>query len=182
MGTKALHSAGQGRLRPSFFFCLGVSVVFGALAQQAVFRCGQEYTNAPADASRCERLQPQAVTVIPGTRVQTPAAVRDATLPAQAPLAPPMASTTASELASRPREQMALSILDAELEQARQRHASLMQAYHRGEPPRTPDEVHDPQKYQDRVQRLKVALERAQRDIESLQRERMRRPVVPTPP
>ena len=159
-----------------------MSAVFGALAQQAVFRCGQEYTNAPADASRCERLQPQAVTVIAGTRVQTPAAASGTSMPAQALLAPTTVTTPVPELTPRPREQMALTILDAELEQARQRHASLLQAYRQGEPPRMPDEDQDPQKYQDRVLRLKAAVERAQRDIESLQRERMRRPVVPSTP
>ena len=49
----ALNSAAKGRPRPSFFFLL--TLFAGAtLAQQPVYRCGQEYTNAPLDASRCE--------------------------------------------------------------------------------------------------------------------------------
>ena len=64
----ALDSARKGRLRPSFFLML--CAVGLAQAQQQVYRCGQEYTNAPADASRCERVPMKAVTVIPATRVQ----------------------------------------------------------------------------------------------------------------
>jgi len=163
----ARDSATKGRLRPSFFLlCVAAG---SALAQQAVYRCGQQYTNAPADASRCERVAAQAVTVIPGTRVQGQSAV--------APAAASAASVAPVAAAAQPqREDMARQILNTELAQARQRHAQLVNEYGQGEPVRTAEEAQHPQKYQERVARLQSALERSLRDIESLQRELTRRP------
>jgi hypothetical protein len=45
-----------------------------AWAQEAIYRCGHEYTNAPRDVRQCERMAPQAVTVITGTRPSPPRA------------------------------------------------------------------------------------------------------------
>lgn len=176
MGVQALISALEGRLRPSFFCLLCAWSL--AFAEQAVYRCGQEYTNAPVHAARCERVASQAVTVIPGTRVQGSAALATVTL-----LPASSASRSGMEgMPQRQRDDMARSILDSELERARQRHARLQEEYRQGEPARLPDEIHNPQKYQGRVSDLRAALERSQRDIDSLQRELTRRPsVVSTP-
>ena len=95
----ALDSATKGRLRPSFFLLLGLPLC--AWAQQAVFRCGQEYTNAPTDASRCERVAPQAITVIAGTRVQTNSTASPVTSPA--PVS--MVSVSPPPAASAPQQQ-----------------------------------------------------------------------------
>ena len=53
-----------------FFLALGLSLLGGeaVFAQEAIYRCGHEYTNAPRDLSRCERLSAQSVTVISGVR------------------------------------------------------------------------------------------------------------------
>jgi hypothetical protein len=161
----ALRSANQGRLRPSFFFCAVGLLVAAAQAQQVVYRCGQEYTNAPMDTSRCERLSPQAITIVSGTRVQ------GASLPG-----PAVTPSPASGVAQVQRDDMARSIVSAELEQAQRRHADLLAEYRQGQPMRTPEETQTPAKYQERVARLKAAVERSQRDIDSLQRELVRRP------
>jgi hypothetical protein len=168
----ALDSASKGRLRPSFFFLLGVAAA-SAMAQQTVYRCGQEYTNAPRDPERCERVNAPAVTVIAGTRVQggRPAA--------QVPAVP---AAAASGVAQQQRDDMARNIVSAELEQARQRHALLLQEYRQGEPVRTSEEMQNPQKYQDRMARLKAAVDRSQRDLDSLQRELARRPLASANP
>ena len=157
----ALDSARQGRLRPSFFF-LCTALTGAALAQQPVYRCGQEYTNAPADASRCERLAGQAVTVIPGTRVQATAAA-----PATPPAGQPPARVQAAS--QKQRDDMARAIVVSELDKARQRHAALQQEHRKvqGQP--------------DDGQR-QAAVDRAQRDIDSLQRELDRRPAASAPP
>ena len=152
-----------------------------ALAQQAVYRCGQQYTNAPADASRCERVAPQAVTVIPGTRVQGPPAVA-AVAPVTTSSLSAASVAPVAAVAQPQREDMARQILNTELAQARQRHAQLVNEYRQGEPVRTAEEAQHPQKYQERVARLQSALERSQRDIESLQRELTRRPGAPVTP
>ena len=164
MAGMALHSASKGRLRPSFFLLLGLCTA--AMAQQAVYRCGQEYTNAPADPRQCERLPEQpAVTVIPGTRVQAATAA-----PA------PSSAATVSAMPQRQRDAMARSVLQAELEQTRERHQRLLQEYRQGEPERLPEETLDPQRYRERVARLQAAVERAGRDVRSLEREIARLP------
>ena len=179
----ALSSANQGRLRPSFFLLLGVwGLVQAQPLPHSVYRCGHEYTNAPLDASRCELLAPQAVTVIPGTRVQS-----------HAPAVPPPGATPAAGVQPLPpggaagatqqqRDDMARSVLTAELEQARQRHARLLEDYQQGERARTPEEIQNPHKHQQHLARLKAAVERSQRDIDSLQRELVRRPTASNTP
>ena len=156
MTTVAPCSAKKGRLRPSFFLLLGAACAVSA--QQPVFRCGQEYTNAPMDASRCERLTGQAVTVIPGTRVQATApAASGSTANTSTP-----AVTKVDAAGQRQRDDMARAIVSAELDKARQRHAGLQQDYRKA------------QGKSDDAQ-LKAAVDRAQRDIDSLQRELDRR-------
>jgi hypothetical protein len=158
----ALNSAAKGRPRPSFFFLL--TLFAGAtLAQQPVYRCGQEYTNAPLDASRCERLSGQAVTVIPGTRVQA-VGVAPAAVPAGQP--PPAKVEVGQQ---KQRDDIARAIVLAELDKARQRHAALLRDHPR-EQGKTDDAQH------------KAAVDRARRDIDSLQRELDRRPPATAQP
>ena len=164
MRVIALGSASKGRPRPSFFLLLTLAGT-AALAQQPVFRCGQEYTNAPVDPTQCERLTGQAVTVIPGTRVQAGAGVGTGAAAPDAPSSSP--SLARVEAASqKQRDDMARAIVSAELDKARQRHAELQLQYRQaGQPPESAAQV-----------QLKAALDRAQRDIDSLQRELDRRP------
>lgn len=151
-------------------------IVGSALAQQVVYRCGQEYTNAPADASRCERLASQAVTVIAGTRVQGAAAA-----PSPSASAAAGASSAVASVPQKQRDDMARSIVSNELEQAQRRHADLLAEYRQGEPLRLSDEAQNPPKYQERVARLKAAVDRSQRDIDSLQRELARKSTPSSP-
>ena len=157
MSGIARRSANQGRLRPSFFFCL-VLCAQGVWAQSAVYRCGQDYTNTPVDAQRCERLSLPAVTVIPGTQVQALAAPLAASSPV---------GTRVDDAPQRQRDAMARTIVVAELDKARAQHAQLMQAW-RQLPP-----ADGPQPSQARE--LKAAIERLERDIDSLQRELARK-------
>lgn len=173
----ALDSATKGRLRPSFFLLLGLPLC--AWAQQAVFRCGQEYTNAPTDASRCERVAPQAITVIAGTRVQATSTASPATSPA------PQSTVSVSPLpaASAPQQQrddMARHILHTELVQARERHANLLQDYKKIQTERHAEDAGELQKHQQRMAHLQAAIDRSQRDIDSLEREIARRPASST--
>ncbi len=160
MRVIALDSATKGRPRPSFFLLLTLAGS-AALAQQPVFRCGQEYTNAPVDPTGCERLAGQAVTVIPGTRVQV------GTTPAVSEASPSSPSVAKVESASqKQRDDMARAIVSAELDKARQRHAELQLQYRKAQQPT--DSAAQSQ--------IKAAIDRTQRDIDSLQRELDRRP------
>jgi hypothetical protein len=158
-------------------FGVSVAAIGVASAQEAIYRCGQEYTNAPSDVRQCERLAPQAVTVIPGTRpslarapTSAPSAVSNegrSTEPVRA-LSPQQAE----------RDLQARTIVGHELDKARQQLTVLVQEYNDGEPVKWASESRHHQRYLDRVSSLKASIERTQRDIDSLQRELDRRPAV----
>ncbi len=157
-----------------------------AVAQEAIYRCGQEYTNAPRGTTLCERLSPQAVTVITGTRpvASSPAAatsVRAGSTLEGAGAGDSRTKVEAVRPASAPpneRDVQARTIVSLELDKARQQLAQLVQEYNQGEPEKWAGEVRNHAKYLDRVAALKAAIERTERDIVSLQRELSRRPPV----
>ena len=151
-------------------------------AQDVIYRCGQEYTNAPHSVTACERLSTQSITVVPGTR---PAG----SLPAPSPKALPDAVASGADRtktepmrAGTPlqteRDAQARTIVAQELEKARQQLAQMLQEYNQGEPVKWAAEARNHQKYLDRVEALKASIERTERDIDSLQRELARRPVM----
>ena len=149
-----------------------------AWAQEAIYRCGHEYTNAPRDVRQCERMAAQAVTVITGTRPSPPRAA------ASVPSASVTETRTSPETprSAQPqqaeRDLHARTIVGQELEKARQQLTVLVQEYNDGEPVKWASESRHHQRYLDRVSALKASIERTQRDIDSLQRELDRRPVV----
>lgn len=165
-----------------------------AQAQQAVYRCGQEYTNAPREPALCEPLAPQAITVINGTRPvpqPQPQPQAASAVPTRSASAEPVA--TAPNAAGQPRtpavptrlpdvqqserDGQARTILMQELDKARAQLAQLVHSYNQGEPEKWAAETRNHQKYLDRVAEMKAAIERTERDIDSLQRELSRRPV-----
>jgi hypothetical protein len=156
--------------------CVSAWCVSG-LAQEVIYRCGQEYTNAPKDPSRCERLSEQAVTVISGLRTQQ--LVPAVALPAgQTPdetrtkAEPPR---TVSERQIE-RDVQARTILAQELERVQKQHQNLLLTYNQSAPIKSAGEQSSPRQYQEREATLKAAIDRAERDIDSLQRELARRP------
>ncbi len=165
-----------------------------AQAQQAVYRCGQEYTNAPREPALCEPLAPQAITVINGTRPtlqphpqpQTASAVPTRSAPAEPVASAPNAAgqprtpavpTRLTDVQQSERDGQARTILMQELDKARAQLAQLVHSYNQGEPEKWAAETRNHQKYLDRVAEMKAAIERTERDIDSLQRELSRRPV-----
>jgi uncharacterized protein Yka (UPF0111/DUF47 family) len=75
------------------------------------------------------------------------------------------------------RDAQARTIVMQELDKARVQLAQLVQSYNQGEPEKWATETRNHQKYLDRVAEMKAAIERTERDIDSLQRELTRRPV-----
>lgn len=159
----------------------GVSSAW-AQTSSVIYRCGQEYTNAPRSAAQCEPVSMQAITVIPGTRNAVLAAVSRKPSPVdghdnnaertktEPPRPMPAAQTE--------RDAQARAIVVQELDKARQQLQQLTQEYNEGEPVKWAAEARNHQKYLDRVAALKAAMARTERDIDSLQRELARRPVV----
>lgn len=161
--------------RHVLLLCAGLWCLSG-WAQEVIYRCGQEYTNAPKDLTRCERLAEQAVTVITGLRTQ-PAPV--AVIPAD-----PMPDETRTK-AEPPRtvidrqgerDVQARTMLAQELERVQKQHQALLLSFNQGAPLRSASEQTAPLQYQERVASLKAAIDRTERDIDSLQRELARRP------
>jgi hypothetical protein len=149
------------------FFLLSSLWLFGGravLAQEVIYRCGHEYTNIPRDVSRCERLSEQSVTVISGVRPRgvIPSAVPSPVLPAPAMLQPPARTVLAQELARLEKQHQAWA----------QEVVMLLSQTGTAEYGAAP-------KNQDRVAALQLAMARAEREIEALQRERDRGPQAP---
>lgn len=146
--------------------------------QAVIDRCGTDYTNAPRDMTQCERLTEQAVTVISGLR---PSSARTSVM-ADAPGVDELRTKTEP---ARPvtalqgeRDVQARTILDQELQRVQKQHQGLVQEYKQGAPIKWASEQAAPHKYQDRVTALKAAIDRAERDIDSLQRELAHRPLA----
>lgn len=142
------------------------------LAQERIYRCGNDYTNNAADAKQrgCVVVEGGNVTVIqnqaprPSTSRSTNAGSREATAGvARASTIP--AATQSS------RDNDARAILEAELSNKQAKLESLETEYNGGYPVRTALELRNPQGYLERVAALKAEIERTQVDIESLQRE-----------
>lgn len=150
-----------------------------AMAQDAVYRCGQEYTNSPRDASLCERLAPQAITVITGTRPSMRTAPVAEGIGASKARTPEVPEATATH-PQRVRDALARTILSQELDKSREQLNQLVKAYNQGEPEKWAAESKNHQKYLDRVAEMKAAIERTERDIDSLQQELARRPLLAT--
>ena len=176
------------RTASAVLFLLGLSSGLTAQAQQAVYRCGQEYTNAPREPALCEPLAPQAITVISGTRpTASPAAAVVSTRSTSAEPGAAVASAGQSRTPAVParipdvqqsaRDAQARTIVMQELDKARAQLAQLVQSYNQGKPEKWAAETRNHQKYLDRVAETKAAIERTERDIDSLQRELARRPV-----
>ena len=76
------------------------------------------------------------------------------------------------------RDAQARTMVVQELEKARQQLQQQTQEYNEGEPVKWAAEARNHQKYLDRVASLKAAMARTERDIDSLQRELARRPLL----
>jgi hypothetical protein len=179
------------RTASAVLFLLLLSAGMAAQAQQAVYRCGQEYTNAPREPGLCEPLAQQAITVINGTRPAPPLAAAPAAVPTRSTKPDPVAAETSPagqpltpvvpartpDVQQSERDAQARTILTQEMDKARAQLAQLVQSYNQGEPEKWATETRNHQKYLDRVAEMKAAIERTERDIDSLQRELVRRTV-----
>lgn len=169
--------------RPVCWMLVSTLSALGAapvLAQDRIYRCGNAYTNDPAQirGRDCKPMAGGNITVIQGTRpqpVDTPstASSRATTRPA--------AVWPSSAPLQRARTDEARAILEAELRKARERLAEARAAYADGQPEKQGIESRNYQRYLDRVAELKAAVERAEADVASLERELSRLPASSAP-
>jgi hypothetical protein len=137
-----------------------------AAAQDRIYRCGNEYTNRPADPKTCKLVEGGNVTVVQGTR---PAASAAGAPPR--PVAAPSAGPRVESGEQRARDADARAILEAELKKAEARQAELLKEYNNGEPEKQGAEARNHQKYLDRVAELKASIARNESDIAGIKRE-----------
>ncbi len=155
-------------------------VLAGSDVPERIYRCGNEYTNAPMKPQDCQVMQGHTITVIQGTRpfgapavTPTPAA---ASRTKAEPVAAPLWGASSPPVDAKTRDAQKRAILVNELQQTRERHAQWVMEYNEGEPDKVGGEARNHQKYLDRLARLKAAIDRAERDMDSLQRELSRIP------
>jgi hypothetical protein len=155
-----------------------------ALAQERIYRCGNEYTNNALDAKErgCKLLEGGNITVVQGVRPPAAgtAGAGTTTRPAGQAVANAPAARSGSERVDsteqRARDSDARTILEAEMRKAQTRLDELRAEYKNGNPERRADEMNAPQRYAERVAELKANVARAESDVEGLRRELARAP------
>ncbi|MBB6579058.1 hypothetical protein HNP33_003168 [Comamonas odontotermitis] len=167
------------------FLAVAMAGAQGAVAQDRIYRCGNEYTNDAAKARQrgCAQIEAANVTIVQGTRLQggagaaspAPAPSAAAPRPARAPAAAtPAPRSTSAE--GRARDSDARLILETELKKAETRKADLAREYNNGEPQKNALEMRNPAFYNKRVEDLKAEITRMDSDIAGIQRELQRLP------
>ena len=145
----------------------------------AVYRCGNEYTNAVRDAKDakargCKLVEGGNVTIIHSK----PSGGSGATSGGgSAPVRAPAPSSPRNDGAEqRARDSDARMILETELKKAEARKSDLAREYNNGEPSKNALEMRNPAFYNKRVEDLKTEITRMDSDIAGIQRELQRLP------
>ena len=141
-----------------------------ALADQAVYQCGQEITNQPNDPSQCQKLLISNPTQIEGTRVQN----------GQSPKPVSAVSGTAVERISiapnKPQDALqrnvqARTVLEDEWQKLSAKHAEMVRVFNGGQPALQEGESLQNPQYKRRVADMQIQIERLARDLMALKRE-----------
>jgi hypothetical protein len=151
-----------------------LAVLFGpAMAQDRIYRCGNEYTNNANQARErgCKLVEGGNVTVVEGAPRSAPAAPAAPKAAASPPSAPRVDPND-----QRSRDADARSILESELRKAEARHAELLKEYNDGTPERNALDLRNPQRYMERTAEIKANLARSESDIAGIKRELSRLP------
>ena len=171
------------------FLAVAMAGAQSAVAQDRIYRCGNEYTNDAAKARQrgCAQIEAANVTIVQGTRPQggggaaspAPAPSANASAAAPRPARAPATATPAPRSTSaegRARDSDARLILETELKKAETRKVDLAREYNNGEPQKNALEMRNPAFYNKRVEDLKAEITRMDSDIAGIQRELQRLP------
>jgi len=154
-------------------------ITTGALAQSAIYRCGNQYTNAVTEAQKaqCKLVEGGNVTVVQGLRPQVAAPAAAVPQPVRVSAAS-QSGPRVDSAQQKARDNDARLILESELKKAEARQQELQREYNNGEPDKRGDEARNYQKYLDRVAELKATLARNESDIAGIRRELGRVPAA----
>jgi len=141
-----------------------------AMANQAVYKCGQEITNQPLDPSQCQLLQISSPTQIEGTRVQIGQSAKPLNqAPANAVERSLNAPVPTQE--SIQRNAQARTILEDEWQKLSDRHAEMVRNFNGGQPALMAGESLQHPQYKRRTAEMQAHIERMARDKVALNRE-----------
>jgi hypothetical protein len=163
----------------SLFFLAGsLLIALPAVAQERVWRCGNEYTNNATVAQQkgCKVLEGGNVTVVQGTRASGGGSASSSSGTASTAARAPAGSPRVEGVDQRARDGEARSVLESELKKAEARQAELLKDYNNGEPDKQGSEGRNYQKYLDRVAEMKAEIARNESDIAGIRREINRLP------
>lgn len=170
---------GRGHRMKTFLLLSAMTLACAgnALAQDRIYRCGNEYTNtvSEAQAKNCKLVSGGNVTVVQAAKPAGNAGVKVASN-GGAPSAPRIDSAD-----QRAKDSDARLILESELKKAEAKQIELLKEYNNGEPEKLGPETRNHQKYLDRVAELKAAIARNESDIAGIRRELGRVPAATTP-
>ena len=144
-------------------------------AQDAIYRCGNEYTNTKPDArsnKSCKLVEGGNVTVVQGTPAPKTSAPKQTTTPSS------NNAPRVDAVQQKARDSDMRLILQEELKKAQARLEDIKREYNNGEPEKLGPETRNHQKYLDRVAELKANLARTESDIAGLRREIDRLPAA----
>lgn len=141
-----------------------------ALAQDRIYRCGNEYTNSAAVAKQrnCQVLEGGHVTVLQSGNGKAAAKSGGTDAPAAS------SSSRAVQVdpgQQKARDNDARAILQDELRRAQDKLNALKAEYNEGHPTKTALELRNPQIFQERVDALKANIARQEADVAGIQRE-----------
>ncbi|MET3182570.1 hypothetical protein SAMN05518845_105244 [Variovorax sp. YR750] len=167
----------------SLIFLAGSLIALPALAQERVWRCGNEYTNNATIAQQkgCKIMEGGNVTVVQGTRASGGGSASSSSSGGSSAARSPAGSPRVEGVDQRARDGEARSVLEAELKKAEARQAELQKEYNNGEPEKQGSEGRNYQKYLDRVAEMKAELARNESDIAGIRREIARLPAKQQP-
>ena len=160
----------------SLIFLAGSLIALPALAQERVWRCGNEYTNNATIAQQkgCKVMEGGNVTVVQGTKSSGGGSASSSAGSSAA--RSPAGSPRVEGVDQRARDGEARAVLEAELRKAEARQAELQKEYNNGEPEKQGSEGRNYQKYLDRVADMKAEIARNESDIAGIRREINRLP------
>ena len=151
-----------------------------ALAQDRIYRCGNEYTNNATQAKErgCKLVEGGNVTVIQGSRPSGGggASSGGSSASSSASSSSPAGAPRVSNNDQRARDSDARAILESELRKAEARQAELVKEYNGGAPERNALDLRNPQRYMERTAELKTSVARSESDIAGIKREIARLP------
>ena len=146
-----------------------------ALADQAVYKCGQEITNQPNDPSQCQKLLISNPTQIEGTRVQNGQSPKPVTA-VSGPVVERISITPNQAQDALERNAQARTVLEDEWQKLSARHAEMVRIFNGGQPSLQDGETLQNPQYKRRTAEMQTQIERMARDLMALKRELSRHP------